>query len=99
MTQTGAFGVTRWILVSWAMGGLLILQGQAMYRGRSEVTSLLAISDLSSHHAGNYSCVAKNSVAVVSVTGRLVVRGNTQHFLFACNTFCTCTPSHQSNSC
>ena len=31
-------------LVSWATGGLVILQGQAMYSGRSELTSLAAAS-------------------------------------------------------
>ena len=31
-------------LVSWATGGLVILQGQAMYSGRSELTSLEAAS-------------------------------------------------------
>ena len=31
-------------LVSWATGGLVILQGQAMYRGRSVLTSLEAAS-------------------------------------------------------
>ena len=41
-----------------------------------EVTSLLAISSLAPRHAGNYSCVASNEVAVASVTARLVVRGN-----------------------
>ena len=88
------------MLVSWFRDGQPVESSETTRITRiDEVTSLLAISDLSSHHAGNYSCVAKNSVAVVSVTGRLVVRGNTQHFLFACNTFCTCTPYNQSNSC
>ena len=39
------------------------------------VTSMLAISELSAAHAGNYTCVAKNDVAAVAVTAPLVVRG------------------------
>ena len=85
------------MLVSWFRDGVALEAADTVRI--DEVTSLLVISNLTSDHAGNYSCVAKNSVAVVSVTGRLVVRGNTQHFLFACNTFCTCTPYNQSNSC
>ena len=65
------------MLVSWFRDGSAVESDETTRITRiDEVTSLLAISDLSSQHAGNYSCVAKNSVAVVSVTASLVVRGN-----------------------
>ena len=67
------------MLVSWFRDGVPVESSESIRITRiDEVTSLLAISDLSSHQAGNYSCVAKNEVAVVSVTASLVVRGN-QH--------------------
>ena len=67
------------MLVSWFRDGVPVESSDSVRITRiDEVTSLLAISDLSSHQAGNYSCVAKNEVAVVSVTASLVVRGN-QH--------------------
>ena len=67
------------MLVSWFRDGVPGESSESVRITRiDEVTSLLAISDLSSHQAGNYSCVAKNEVAVVSVTASLVVRGN-QH--------------------
>ena len=61
------------MLVSWFRDGREV--DQSMVMRIDEVTSLLAISELTSEHAGNYSCVAKNEVAVVSVTATLVVRG------------------------
>ena len=65
------------MLVSWFRDGVPVESSESIRITRiDEVTSLLAISDLSSHQAGNYSCVAKNEVAVVSVTASLVVRGN-----------------------
>ena len=68
------------MLVSWFRDGSAVESDETTRITRiDEVTSLLAISDLSSHQAGNYSCVAKNEVAVVSVTASLVVRGN-QHY-------------------
>ena len=81
------------MLVSWFRDGAPVESSESIRITRiDEVTSLLAISDLSSHQAGNYSCVAKNEVAVVSVTASLVVRGNpAPHSLFACYTYCTCT--------
>ena len=84
------------MLVSWFRDGEPVESSESLRITRiDEVTSLLAISDLSSHQAGNYSCVAKNEVAVVSVTASLVVRGNssTPHSMFACSTFCTRTVS------
>ena len=65
------------MLVSWFRDGVPVESSESVRITRiDEVTSLLAISDLSSHQAGNYSCVAKNEVAVVSVTAALVVKGN-----------------------
>ena len=63
------------MLVSWFRDGQSIESSESVRITCSEVTSLLAISDLTSRHAGNYSCVAKNEVAVVSVTASLVVQG------------------------
>ena len=74
------------MLVSWFRDGQPIESSESVRINRiDEVTSLLAISDLTSKHAGNYSCVAKNEVAVVSVTASLVVKGNYSQstFLFA----------------
>ena len=78
------------MLVSWFRDGQSVESSESVRITRiDEVTSLLAISDLTSQHAGNYSCVAKNEVAVVSVTARLVVKGKYAQstFYFACNTF------------
>ena len=65
------------MLVSWFRDGVQVDPQQTVRI--DEVTSLLAISNLTHGHAGNYSCVAKNEVAVVSVTASLVVRGNYKH--------------------
>ena len=62
------------MLVSWFRDGVAVDSGQTVRI--DEVTSLLAISNLTSDHAGNYTCVASNEVAVVSVTASLVVKGN-----------------------
>lgn len=40
-----------------------------------EYTSLLAISFLETTHAGNYSCVATNTVATYSRSATLAIRG------------------------
>ena len=73
------------MLVSWFRDGAPVESSESIRITRiDEVTSLLAISDLSSHQAGNYSCVAKNEVAVVSVTASLVVRGNCSTALYVC---------------
>ena len=69
------------MLVSWFRDGQEVDQSWTVRI--DEVTSLLVISELTSLHAGNYSCVAKNEVAVVSVTERLVVKGRVaapEHF-------------------
>ena len=62
------------MLVSWFRDGVALEAADTVRI--DEVTSLLVISNLTSDHAGNYSCVAKNEVAVVSVTAALVVKGN-----------------------
>ena len=65
------------MLVSWFRDGHKVESSETTRITRiDEVTSLLVISNLTSDHAGNYSCVAKNEVAVVSVTAALVVKGN-----------------------
>ena len=68
------------MLVSWFRNGVALEPADTVRI--DEVTSLLVISNLTSDHAGNYSCVAKNEVAVVSVTAALVVKGNlhSKHF-------------------
>ena len=76
------------MLVSWFRDGVALEAADTVRI--DEVTSLLVISNLTSDHAGNYSCVAKNEVAVVSVTAALVVKGNVCTMCtlkFACNTF------------
>ena len=45
-----------------------------------EYTSLLAISFLETTHAGNYSCVASNSVASFSRSATLTIRGEFMDF-------------------
>ena len=65
------------MLVSWFRDGVSVDPSETVRI--DEVTSLLAISNLTANHAGNYSCVAKNEVAVVSVTASLVVKGNYAH--------------------
>ena len=65
------------MLVSWFRDGVSVDTSETVRI--DEVTSLLAITNLTANHAGNYSCVAKNEVAVVSVTASLVVKGNYAH--------------------
>ena len=82
------------MLVSWFRDGQPIESSESVRINRiDEVTSLLAISDLTSQHAGNYSCVAKNEVAVVSVTASLVVQGKYAQstFVLHATRSCTCT--------
>ena len=66
------------MMVSWFKDGISLLEENSMRVTQIDpVTSMLAISNLSAaQHAGNFSCVAKNAVAVVSVTASLVVKGN-----------------------
>ena len=47
-----------------------------------EYTSLLAISFLETTHAGNYSCVASNSVASYSRSATLTIRGESSVTIF-----------------
>ena len=73
------------MLVSWFKDGRELEQTEMVKMTRLDsVTSVLAISILDRDMAGNYSCVAKNEVAVVEVTSVLLVRGDVgqQHIQF-----------------
>ena len=68
--------------VDWWKDGILIGNNEEKYesygtsvRRIDEYTSLLAISFLETTHAGNYSCVASNSVAAYSRSATLTIRG------------------------
>ena len=75
--------------VEWWKDGLKIEEAFGKFgvqvRRIDEYTSLLAISFLETTHAGNYSCVAKNSVASFARYATLTIRGKysrTSGFLF-----------------
>ena len=71
--------------VDWWKDGILIGNNEdqkyesssygTSVRRIDEYTSLLAISFLETTHAGNYSCVASNSVAAYSRSATLTIRG------------------------
>ena len=63
--------------VEWWKGGHRIprISKGIQVRRIDEYTSLLAISFLETTHAGNYSCVAKNSVATFTRSATLTIRG------------------------
>ena len=69
--------------VDWWKDGVLIGSHEDKYdsgygmevKRIDEYTSLLAISFLETTHAGNYSCVATNSVATYSRSATLTIRG------------------------
>ena len=64
------------LLVSWFKDGQPVGQDDSVYVTLIDSqTSLLAITELGPRHSGNYSCVAKNEVSMVSMTSRLVVLG------------------------
>ena len=68
------------MLVSWFRDGRPLESSETVRITRIDpVTSVLAISALSAAMAGNYTCVAKNEVAVVEERARLVVRGLDTH--------------------
>ena len=66
--------------VQWKLGGIPIRSesgvGRVTVRRIDQYTSLLAISDLDTSHAGNYSCVAKNRVAEHVRSATLTIRGS-----------------------
>ena len=62
------------ILTKWVKY-LGSLHRQLKVRRIDEYTSLLAISYLETEHAGNYSCVATNSVAEYVRSAVLTIRG------------------------
>ena len=65
------------LLVSWFRDGQDLETDSSVRVTRIDaLTSMLAISDLRSGHSGNYTCVAKNEVAAVSETARLIVKGS-----------------------
>ena len=65
--------------VEWWKDGLKIEEAFGQFgvqvRRIDEYTSLLAISFLETTHAGNYSCLAKNSVASFARSATLTIRG------------------------
>ena len=70
--------------VQWKLGGIPIRSesgvggsgARVTVRRIDQYTSLLAISDLDTSHAGNYSCVAKNRVAEHVRSATLTIRGS-----------------------
>ena len=65
------------LLVSWFRDGQDLENDESVRVTRIDaLTSLLAISDLTSAHSGNYTCVAKNEVAAVAETAMLLVKGS-----------------------
>lgn len=64
------------LLVSWFRDGQDLESDESVRVTRIDsLTSMLAISDLTSRHSGNYTCVAKNDVAAVAETAVLLVKG------------------------
>lgn len=74
--------------VEWWKDGLKIEEAFGKFgvqvRRIDEYTSLLAISFLETTHAGNYSCVAKNSVANFARYATLTIRGKYSRSLSFC---------------
>ena len=73
--------------VEWWKDGLKIEEAFGKFQGVQvrridEYTSLLAISFLETTHAGNYSCVAKNSVASFARSATLTIRGKWGFFVY-----------------
>ena len=65
------------LLVSWFRDGQDLENDESVRVTRIDaLTSMLAISDLTSAHSGNYTCVAKNEVAAVAETAMLLVKGS-----------------------
>ena len=64
------------MLVDWFRDGDPLESSELVRITRIDpVTSVLAISSLTATMAGNYTCVAKNEVAMVEEAAVLVVRG------------------------
>ena len=64
------------MLVDWFRDGAPLESSDVVRITRIDpVTSVLAISSLTASMAGNYTCVAKNEVAMVEEAAVLVVRG------------------------
>ena len=64
------------MLVDWFRDGAPLESSEVVRITRIDpVTSVLAISSLTASMAGNYTCVAKNEVAMVEEAAVLVVRG------------------------
>ena len=64
------------MLVTWFRDGQALESSDTIRITRiDDVTSVLAISSLTAGMAGNYTCVARNQVAVVEAVARLVVKG------------------------
>ena len=64
------------MLVHWFRDGAPLESSEVVRITRIDpVTSVLAISSLTASMAGNYTCVAKNEVAMVEEAAVLVVRG------------------------
>lgn len=64
------------MLVDWFRDGAPLESSDVVRITRIDpVTSVLAISSLTAAMAGNYTCVAKNEVAMVEEAAILVVRG------------------------
>ena len=64
------------MLVDWFRDGTPLESSEVVRITRIDpVTSVLAISSLTASMAGNYTCVAKNEVAMVEEAAVLVVRG------------------------
>lgn len=62
--------------VSWARDGVAVVETESLKVQRiDEVTSLLSITGLAARHSGNYSCQARNAVAVATAAARLTVQG------------------------
>ena len=72
--------------VQWRFNGVPFLgssgaAGNVRVRRIDEYTSLLAISNLETDHAGNYSCAAKNTVSEFVRSAVLTIRGIFVHLL------------------
>jgi hypothetical protein len=64
------------LTLRWLKDGVTLPLELGIQVMQDDFSSTLAIPRVSREHAGNYTCIAKNSVKTASVTAQLVVSGN-----------------------
>lgn len=64
------------VVFSWHLNGKPVEEVEGVTIGSfGKKISVLAIDSVAEHHAGNYTCLAKNSAGTTSHTAELIVKG------------------------